>query len=256
MILGAQVYSVRTAIKSPEGYLETMRKLKAMGYETVQHAGAALDDAYLLRDLTQQAGLRQVCPNIDAKPLIENVDQVIADVKVLGCDSIMLPYITPDDFVTLESFQQAWAPLEKPILKLQEAGIAPAYHNHDFDVAPMFDWDGSFVQWLMENRPGWKFILDVCWVEFARADVRALLDDMGSRLDCVHFKDYTGGMSCRHIPVFCACGKGRVDLPAYAQKVKAMGIADVIVEQDNAIAYPDPFDQMAQSAAHLKKLFQ
>ena len=255
MILGAQVYSVRTDIQTPESYLQTMQKLKAMGYETVQHAGAALEDAYLLRDLTQQAGLRQICPNIDAQPLLENVDKVIADMKVLGCDSVMLPYITPDAFATLESFRQAWAPLEASIRKLQEAGITPVYHNHDFDAAPMFDWDGSFVQWLKENRPGWKFIVDVCWAEFAGADVCALLESFGDRVDCVHFKDYTGGVNSRHVPVFCACGKGRVALPTYAQTVKQLGIADVIVEQDNAIAYPDPFGEMEQSAAYLKRLF-
>lgn len=254
MVLGAQVYSVRTKIQTPEGYLDTMKKLKAMGYETVQHAGTALTDAYLLRDLTQQAGLRQVCPNIDAKPLMEDVDKVIADLRILGCDSIMLPYITPDDFVTLQSFLDAWAPLETPIMKLQEAGICPAYHNHDFDVAPMFDWDGSFVDWLLENRPGWKFILDVCWAEYARTDVLQYFDKIGDRMDCVHFKDYTGGMSCRHMPVFCACGKGVVQLESYAEKAKQMGITDVIVEQDNAIAYPDPFGQMADSAAYLKKI--
>ena len=255
MVLGAQVYSVRTGIKTPEGYLDTMKKLKAMGYETVQHAGAALTDAYLLRDMTQQAGLRQICPNIDAKPMLEDIDKVIEDVRVLGCDSAMLPYITPDDFASLASFRQAWEPLEEAILKLQEAGITPVYHNHDFDAAPMSDWDGSFVDWLLENRPGWKFILDVCWAEFAKTDVLGYFDKIGSRMDCVHFKDYTGGINSRHVPVFCACGKGRVELATYAQKVKQMGIADVVVEQDNAIAHLDPFDQMAQSAAHLKTLF-
>ena len=255
MILGAQIYSVRTFAKTPEGYLQAMEKLKESGYETVQHAGVPLGDAALLRSMTRQAGLRQICPNIDAQPLMENVDKLIEDVKLLGCDSVMLPYITPDDFSTLESFRQAWAPMEDSIGKLQEAGITPVYHNHDFDVAPLFDWDGSFVDWLLENRPGWKFILDVCWAEFARTDVLGYFDKIGNRMECVHFKDYTGGINARHVPVFCACGAGRVDLPAYAQKVKEMGIENVVVEQDNAIAYPDPFGQMAQSAACLKNLF-
>ena len=255
MKLGAQVYSVRNQIQSPEGYLATMWELKTQGYDTVQHAGAALEDAYLLRDLTQQAGMKQICPNIDGKALLENPDKVIADLQILGCDSIMLPYITPDDFVTLESFRKAWAPYEKPILQLQEAGIKPAYHNHDFDIAPMSDWDGSFVEWLLENRPGWEFILDVCWAQYAQTDVNACFDKLGSRINCVHFKDYTGGMNCKHIPVFCACGKGVVDMAAYSEKVKALGIEDVIVEQDNALNYPDPMAQMAQSAAYLKSLF-
>ena len=256
MRLGAQVYSIRNQIQSPEGYFTTMVQLKSLGYDTVQHAGAAIGDPYLLRDLTQQAGLKQVCPNIDAKPILEDVDKVIETVRILGCDSIMLPYITPDDFVTLGSFREAWKPLEKPLEKLLDAGIIPAYHNHDFDIAPMSDWDGSFVDWLMENKPGWQFILDVCWAEFARQDVCAIFDKLGSRINCVHFKDYTGGMSCRHIPVFCACGKGIVQLKAYAQKVRQWGIQDVIVEQDNALQYPDPMAQMGRSAAHLKNLFE
>ena len=52
MYLGAQVYSVRDRIQTPEGYFAVMAQLKGMGYETVQHAGAAIGDAYLLRDLT------------------------------------------------------------------------------------------------------------------------------------------------------------------------------------------------------------
>ena len=255
MKLGAQVYSLRNQIQTPEGYLQTMWELKALGYDAVQHAGAALTDPYLLRDLTQQAGLQQVCPNIDAAPLLESPEKVIEAVRILGCDSIMLPYITPDDFVTKESLLAAWKPLEGPIEKLLDAGIHPAYHNHDFDVAPMNGWDGSFVEWLLENRPGWKFILDVCWAEFAHADVDALFDKIGSRMDCVHFKDYRG-ITCRHMPVFCACGKGTVKLAHYAEKVKELGIKDVIVEQDNALNYPNPMGQMADSAACLRGLFE
>ena len=254
MKLGAQVYSIRNQIKTPEGYFQVMAELRARGYETIQHAGTGLTDPYLLRDLTQQAGLRQICPNIDAAPLLEDPDKVIETVRILGCDSIMLPYITPDDFVTKDSFLAAWAPLEAPIQKLMDAGIKPAYHNHDFDVAPMTGWDGSFVEWLLENRPGWHFILDVCWAQFAQVDVEDLMEKIGDRMDCVHFKDYRG-ITCRHMPVFCACGQGQVDLARYAEKVKAMGIQDVIIEQDNALNYPNPMGQMAESTAFVRKLF-
>lgn len=255
MRLGAQVYSVRTEIQTPEGYLQTMKQLKALGYETVQHAGAPLTDAWLLRDMTQEAGLRQICPNIDAKLLLEDPEGVIETVRVLGCDSIMLPCIAPNKFSTLESFLEKWEPFEVPLQKLQDAGIIPVYHNHGFDIAPMSNWDGSFVDYLLENRPGWKFILDVCWAQYAHVDVLAYLERLGDRLDCVHFKDYCGSINNMHHPVFTACGNGILPLAEYAQKVTQLGIEDVVVEQDNAIDYPSPFDQMAQSAACLKKIF-
>ena len=219
MRLGAQVFSVRTFIQTPESYLKTMQQLKAMGYETVQHAGAGIPAPWLLRDLTQEAGLQQICPNLDAKPLLEDPAGVIEAVRVLGCDSIMLPYIVPDSFTTLESFLEQWAPFEMPLQKLQDAGITPVYHNHDFDIAPMSNWDGSFVDYLLENRPGWKFILDVCWAQYAHTDVLAYLDKLADRIDCVHFKDYCGSINSRHHPVFTACGNGILPLQEYASKV-------------------------------------
>ena len=255
MKLGAQVYSVRDSIQTLEDYGNTLKKLKALGYDTVQHAGCDIADPYLLRDLTQEAGLQHVTPNINPTPLLEDADKVIQCVRILGCDSIMLPYVPCDGMATLESFLAGWAPLEAPLHKLQEAGITLCYHNHAFDIAPMFGTQDSFLDYLLENKPDWQFILDVAWSQYAGVDTLAWLDKLGSRLNCVHFKDYTPSISSGNSPVFCACGSGIVKLDIYAEKVKALGIENVIVEQDNALHYPDPFGQMAQSADYLHRLF-
>ena len=255
MKLGAQVYSVRNSIQTMEDYGETMKKLKAMGYETIQHAGPEIEDPYLLRDLTQEAGLIQVCPNFNADTVLETPEKVIECVKVLGCDSIMLPYVGNGPMNTLEGFLKGWNPLIAPLRKLQEAGIRLCYHNHDFDIAPISNWDGSFLDYLMLYQPDWEFILDVAWSQYAGVDTIDYLEKLGKRLNCVHFKDYTSTINSQHHPLFCACGNGIVKLADYAEKVKALGIADVIVEQDNALLYPDPFGQMEQSADYLKSIF-
>ena len=255
MKLGAQVYSVRNHIKTIEDYGNTLKTLKALGYDTVQHAGVDISDPYLLRDLTQEAGLAQVCPNINPDPLLEDADKVIECVKVLGCDSIMLPYVGSDPMVTLEGFLNGWAPLEAPLRKLQEAGIKLCYHNHAFDIAPMFGRSDSFVDYLLEHRPEWQFILDVAWSQYAGVDTLAYMERIGSRMNCIHFKDYLPSIHSTNKPVFCACGEGIVKLDIYAQKAAELGFEHVIVEQDNAQDYPDPFGQMAQSADTLRKLF-
>lgn len=255
MKLGAQVYSVRNYIQTIADYGNTLRKLKSLGYDTVQHAGCDIADPYLLRDLTQAAGLQHVIPNINPAPLMENADKVIESVRVLGCDSIMLPYVPCDSMATLESFLAGWAPLEAPLRKLQEAGITLCYHNHAFDIAPMFGSRDSFLDYLLENKPDWQFILDVAWSQYAGVDTLAWMDKLGSRMNSLHFKDFTGSVNSGNCPVFCACGNGTVKLDLYAEKAKAMGIENVIVEQDNAQDYPDPFGQMQQSAACLRTLF-
>lgn len=255
MKLGAQVYSVRNYIQTPDAYGETMKKLKAAGYDTIQHAGPDISDPYLLRDLTQEAGLTQICPNFNANAVLETPEKVIECVQVLGCDSIMLPYVGNGPMNTLEGFLKGWNPLMPSLRKLQEAGIRLCYHNHDFDIAPISNWDGSFLDYLMLYQPDWEFILDVAWSQYANVDTLDYLEKLGKRLNCVHFKDYTPSINSKHQPVFCACGSGLVELDIYAQKVKELGIADVIVEQDNAQDYPDPFGQMSDSAACLQQLF-
>ena len=255
MKLGAQVYSIRNFIQTPEAYFETMKQLKAQGYDTIQHAGPDIADPYLLRDLTQQAGLSHVCPNINTQMVKEDPERAIECVKVLGCDSMMLPCISGDTMASLNGFLQGWKPLEESLLKIRDAGIRLCYHNHAFDMAPMSDWDGSFVEYAMENMPHWEFILDVAWAQYAGVDTLAYMEKLGSRINCIHFKDYTASINKVNQPVFCACGAGKVVLEAYAQKVKSLGIENVIVEQDNAQDYPDPFGQMEESAAYLQKLF-
>ena len=42
MKLGAQVYSIRNYIQTPEDYGNTLKKLKALGYDTIQHAGVVV----------------------------------------------------------------------------------------------------------------------------------------------------------------------------------------------------------------------
>lgn len=255
MKLGAQVYSVRKYIQTPEEYGNTLKQLKALGYDTVQHAGAEITDPYLLRDLTQEAGLSHVCPNLGNDLVLETPEKAIECIKVLGCDSLMLPFVPCDAMATLESFLAGWAPFEKSLNKLQEAGIRLCYHNHAFDIAPMFDSSLSFVDYLLENKPDWEFILDVAWSQYAGVDTLAYMEKIGSRMNCIHFKDFLPSVNHNNRPVFCACGNGKVALDIYAEKVKSLGIENVIVEQDNAQDYPDPFGQMAQSAATLRKLF-
>lgn len=180
---------------------------------------------------------------------------MIECVKVLGCDSIMLPFVGSNTMNTLEGFLKGWNPLMASLRKLQEAGIRLCYHNHAFDIAPISYWDGSFLDYLMLYQPDWEFILDVSWAQYAGVDTIAYLEKLGKRLNCIHFKDHTASINSGNQPVFCACGSGIVRLADYAEKVKELGIEDVIVEQDNALLYPDPFGQMEQSADYLKKIF-
>ena len=256
MKLGAQVYSVRDYIQTPEDYRNTLKQLKMLGYDTVQHAGADITDPYLLRDLTQEADIRQVTPCLTSESILEDVDKAIQCVRILGCDSIMLPCLHCDTLATLDSFLAAWEPFEQPLRKMQEAGIHLCYHNHTFDIAPMFGRSDSFLDYLLENKPDWQFILDVAWAQYAKVDTLAWMEKLGSRINCLHFKDYTASINAINTPVFCSCGNGLVTLDLYAQKAKDLGVEHIIIEQDNAQYYPEPFQQMEQSAIYLRTLFE
>ena len=57
MQIGAQLYTVRDYTRNPADFAETLRKVAAIGYKTVQVSGTCPFEAAWLRDLLAETGL-------------------------------------------------------------------------------------------------------------------------------------------------------------------------------------------------------
>ena len=71
----------------------------------------------------------------------------------------------------------------------------------------------------------------------------------------MHLKDYRVEVKADGslAPAFAPVGDGSLDFHAIVNVAEKAGTEYFLVEQDNAVEFPDPLGQTARSAAYLKK---
>ena len=85
--IGAQMYSVRDHCQEAGEMLQTMKALKAMGYNTCQLSGQnRAIPAEQLKDMLDESGLTCACTHISFQEMEEDLDKVIRFHKTLGCE--------------------------------------------------------------------------------------------------------------------------------------------------------------------------
>lgn len=257
MKLGAQLFSLRTFLETEQGTLDVFKSCKAMGYESIQYSGkviATLDDARLIRRAADEAGILLENTSFGAQEIMDDPKAVIEKMNIMGSTYTMVGAMPKDYRGSREGTETFIAKMEEPLKVLQDGGKIMTYHNHNFEFKP-FECGGDAMTVLADKCQSWQFMLDVCWAVHGGADPLQVMDMLGAeRLHQVHFKDMTAEKTEKGGPVFCPCGSGIVDLPAFYEKCKAFGVTVGFVEQDNAVNAEDPLHEMEQSCRYLRKL--
>ena len=251
MKLGAQLYSLRTFTQNAADLDTTFARLKEIGYECVQLSGEGPIPAETLKEIAEKHQLPIVCSHVAIARILNDTDAVINEHRIFGCPVIGLGSIPKDkreDPAALDAFL---AELKVAVAKIEAAGFRFAYHNHDFEFKPTADNSPCLYDRMLAEFPNWDFILDTYWVEFAGKSAVEYLYKVGAdRLANVHFKD----MANDEARSICACGTGRMDFEAIYRACAELKVQNVLVEQDNAVKFDDPFGQVATSFANLRPI--
>ena len=124
----------------------------------------------------------------------------------------------------------------------------------------MFKIDGKTVMdHILDEAPYIHFTADTYWLQYGGADVIKTIEKMAGRIDCLHLKDYrinkrtkeNGGVSFE--PGFAPVGDGVLDFKAIVEAAKKSGTVHFLVEQDDAVNYPDPLGQVKRSIDYIKE---
>ena len=253
MKLGAQLYSVRNLMQTPADIRATFEKLAAMGYENVQLSGAGKIEPNELKSIVCDTGMKIVCTHVAFGDIVNDTDRVINDHKIFGCSVIGLGSMPTEYRGSAAGMEKFFEDIAPAVKKIQEAGLAFAYHNHDFEFQKLPDSNRIVFDVMLERCPDWNFILDTYWVEFAgRSAIEYIQKVGGKRLPNIHFKD----MAADEKRSICPCGSGTLDFKAIYEVCKQIGVKNVLVEQDNAAKTPDPLGEMQKSFAHLRPIIK
>lgn len=226
MRLSLQLYTLRDSLA--EDLKGTLDQVAEIGLKYVEFAGFYGLSAEEWRTLADERGLSFSSAHIGYEQLTSEFDKVVADAKVLGLTTVIIPWIGK------EYYENGWASFGKlcePIgEKLKAEGLRLAYHNHAFE----FETDGLDGLYGAVSPDVLKAQLDLAWVSIGGHDPVATIQKFADRTPMVHLKDYDPTKT----PQWRPAGQGILDWDPILAACEAAGVEFGAIELDESPGAP------------------
>ena len=268
--VGLQLYSVRDNMA--QDFKGTLQKVKDMGYAGVEFAGLFDNSPEQIKAWCAEIGLNPISAHVPLADMLADVDKVIADYKTIGCQYIVVPYVTEERRPGGEKFLQMVEEIRAIGTKCKAAGLTLLYHNHDFEFKKLESGEYG-LDYLYANVPSdlLQTELDQCWVKYSGLDPVEYLKKYTGRSPVVHLKDFfkegeqegdpyaliglnEGEQKKNTAFEFRPLGHGVQDIPSIIAAAKEAGSKWLIVEQDQPSMGKSPMECVATSMEYLKKI--
>ena len=235
-------------------YAGTLRRVAELGYTTMgfrlhgyggQEAGEPLplDKARMVREAGLEVGVvRLGVRNVDYD---RELDQAAATGARIVAMTTAPPFIAgPRLYETTRAAFDAWLPQLAAIgEQAKSRGLALAYHNHWYDLAPL---GGEAPLDLIARQIApdvVAFEIDLAWTWYAGVDPLELLGRLGPRVVSMHLKDIDRSRGTSITDHAVAPGQGEMNYPALLPHIRRLTSATGYVEVDK------PDDGLAAAAA-------
>ena len=189
-LIGYQVYSARE--EASKDLLNTLKQLKALGYDGVEFAGFYGHTAEEVKAMLDEVGLVAFSDHVPFAVIEKDMFGVIKDHLTIGCKYIAVPFLDEEH----RPGQPGFADVIRVIVKFgrlcREAGIQLLYHNHDFEfekISGMYALDFLYAAVDAEIL---KTELDTCWVNYSGENPSNYIRKYTGRAPIVHMKDFVG----------------------------------------------------------------
>ncbi len=245
--IGAQLFTVRDFMQTPEAVRETFRKIRETGFDTVQVSGIGPIQPEQLRDYAQENQLHICLTHIPYERLDQDLDRVIAEHKVYGCEIIGLGAMPSEFRGSQEGFEQfiLWA--KRVTQKVREAGLDFSYHHHRFEFE-RFANGRLGIDMLIEEVPEMLLTLDTYWVQAGGANPVDYIQKTAGRVHVLHLKDMR---IVQDEQQFAEIGEGNIDFSAVFAAAEKCGTRIAVIEQDQCYGR-SPFDSLQHSLRYIQ----
>jgi len=248
MKIGAQLYTARDFTQTSKDFAETIKKVAAMGYKTVQISGISQAiPASEVAEVCKASNLEIAITHNPPDRIKNDYQKLIEDHKTLGCRYIGLGSVPGEysrSFEGFGNFIKDFLPAAKAI---KAAGMQFMYHNHAFEFFRVGGKTG--MDYLADNFPDAGFTLDTYWIQAGGADPALWIKKLAGRVDVIHLKDFAivdGEQRMAEVM------EGNLNWDAIFEAATAAGVKYAMVEQDDAYVL-DPFTCLQTSFNNLKK---
>ncbi len=243
-----QLYTLRNFCKTAEDYAQTLKRVRAIGYQAIQISAVGPIPPSELRSIAEGEGLTICATHEPAVKILDETDTVIERLQTLGCTQVAYP--NPAGIDLSDSAQlEAWFPrLDQAGKRLREAGITLSYHNHSNEF---FHYKGKpILEWIFERTDPAHLQgeLDTYWVQHGGGNSTEWCERLAGRLPLLHLKDYA--VTIDRVPYYTEIGSGNLNFRSIIAAAEASGCEWFIVEQDTCPG--DPFDSITKSFNYIR----
>jgi sugar phosphate isomerase/epimerase len=248
--VAAQLFTIRDHLKTPADIATSLKKVRAIGYESVQVSGMGPIAEDELARILKGEGL-VCCSTHENGTVILNEPQKIVDrLRKLGCTLTAYPYPGGVEFNSTEAVSKLASGLNAAGKVLAQAGMILAYHNHNIEFRKV---GGKTILGTLYAETDARYLqaeLDTYWVQAGGGDPVAWCRRMKRRLPMLHMKDF--GVNDQNQGTFAEIGSGNLDWPAIIAASEKSGCTWFIVEQDGAWRNGDPFESLKISFEYIR----
>ena len=248
--LGAQMYSFREFIKTPEEVRSTLREIRKMGYEAVQLSSsiAPMPNAELSAMLKEN-NLIPCSSHDPADRILEVPEEIGKRLQELSCPHCAVPFPPYTFPASEEEVVNLAKKINQSAQVLRRFGVTLSYHNHSQEFQ---HFNGKrMLDIIYANAPDIQAELDTFWVQRGGDNPERWIRRFPGRTDVLHIKDY--GIVPPNEIVMCPIGDGNLDWDVLLTAAEQCGVKYYVVEHDGDCA--DPFESFAASMRFVKGNF-
>jgi sugar phosphate isomerase/epimerase len=244
--IGMQLYTVRRELeKDFEG---TLSKVAALGYKEVEFAGYSGHKPEEVRTILKRLRLDAPAAHLQLPELRGDLRPSIDAAHVIGHKYLLLAWTPPEERRTLEQYRRLADLINEAGRRTLREGVQFAYHNHDFEFAPL---EGKVPYDLLLERTDPRLVkleMDLYWTVKGGANPVEYFEKYPGRFHLLHVKD----MDSTPRRFFADVGRGTIDFKSiFAHSGKA-GVRHYFVENDEPAG--SPFESLRVSFEYLRRL--
>jgi len=249
--IAAQLYTVRDLLQNESDIRKSLKKIKALGYDSVQISGMAYIDEKVCKSILDENGLICCATHENGEVILDEPYKIIDRLKKLDCKYTAFPH--PGNIPTNnhEEVQNLVERFNKAGEIYAQNGIILTYHNHHNEFRKI---NGRLILDMLYEDTDPKFLqgeLDTYWVQFGGGSCVEYIKKLYNRLPLLHLKDYI--VTENNQVTFAEIGEGNLNWQAIIKEAEKVGCKWFIVEQDTC--NKDPFDSLKISLEYLVNNF-
>lgn len=240
--IGVQLYTVRTLLQ--QDFEGTLARIAAIGYREVEFGGLEGPSPKETIRILKRHGLASPSGHAQFDLLERTLPKVLEDANAREQQYVVCPSVDADRHRTLDDWKQLAATFNAIGEKAKRAGLAFAYHNHDFEFAAV-DGQLPYELLLADTDPALVGMeLDLYWMTHAGHDPVAWFQRHPGRFPLLHLKDATRDGAITDV------GSGTIDFKRILGAAGIAGVTHCFVEHDDPV---DPMRSIETSSAYLRR---